>query len=159
MSTRCQVRVEGDVRVLGAENTVRDRLTLYHHSDGYPSYMVRTFVTAFDKYGRGWEGNRVGKVASFLCAVDPGSYEPEDGHQLHGDIEFFYEVHLGSDMTVGARGTWTIKVFEVGGGWGDDQELKLIDEIHLNTNTFEVIAAQYPSLEATHGFQTHSGGI
>lgn len=115
MSTRCQVTVmqEG---MRGWE----ERVTLYHHFDGYPEGMLPLFKKAFeigmtpkgDWHQPGCELGRVGKVASFLCAADPGGFEPEEGHALHGDIEFFYRLwcvnHRGG--TVGDQPTWDVEV-------------------------------------------------
>jgi hypothetical protein len=110
MSTRCQVRVisEGMYSAGG--------VTLYHHCDGYPSGMLPLFAEAFAKFGKGWEAGREGKVAAFLCAADPGGFEPEAGHDLHGDIEYYYKLfavnkHGGSTME---RPRWEVEVYQAG---------------------------------------------
>jgi len=91
----------------------RVKLTLYHHTDGYPEYMVPTIRKAFDTYCQGWEGNRVYKVASALCAVDPLVFEPLDYHELHSDIEFYYVVTiLPNGGFVGEVVRWLVEVYE-----------------------------------------------
>jgi hypothetical protein len=102
MSTRCQVKVVGEG--LGWEDA--EPITLYHHSDGYPSYMLPIIRQGFElavkkntEYSRRYgittdhylmETGQPSKAASFLCAADPGNFEPEAGHELHGDIEWYY---------------------------------------------------------------------
>ena len=93
MSTRAQVQVIEDGKV---------ELTLYHHTDGYPSHMLDCIRNAaqvargteFAKIGWAWEAGRAGKVASFLCTAHPGTMEPEAGHALHGDIEYLYRLNV-----------------------------------------------------------------
>ena len=86
MSTRCQVLVKQE----GLD--WEQKIMLYHHCDGYPEYIVPKIKEAYDLAGDSWCARRAGKVASFLCAVDPGSFEPEAGFDLHGDINCFYEL-------------------------------------------------------------------
>ena len=104
MSTRCQVRV--NQLNCGWDQSV----TLYHHCDGYPSNMLPLIASS---YKPDWEHGRAGKVASFLCAVDPGSFEPESGHDLHGDIEWYYVLNVknNQDGTLGEKPTWEIEVY------------------------------------------------
>ena len=112
MSTRCQVKViqEG----LPWEQAV----TLYHHCDGYPTNMLPLFVKAMDlarktecfsEYALG----RAGKVAGFLCHADPGQFEPEEGHALHLDIEFYYKLFAVNDKSgsMAERPKWKVAVF------------------------------------------------
>ena len=114
MSTRCQVQViqEGLSDLAGGE--WEDKVTLYHHSDGYPSYMLPKIKEAFDKYGVGWEAGRAGKVASFLCAVDPGEFEPEDSHELHDDIEYYYVLHVVNSQggSMAEQPQWLVTVYK-----------------------------------------------
>jgi hypothetical protein len=101
MSTRCQVKV---TELNG------DSVTLYHHCDGYPSNMLPLIASA---YKPDWEHGRVGKVASFLCEVDPGSFEPESGHAKHGDIEWYYILRITNPngIHVNSCSVWTIEVY------------------------------------------------
>ena len=87
MSTRCQVQV------IQEGLTWDGKVTLYHHCDGYPTNILPLIRSAFGA-GSGWQLGRAGKAAGFLCASDPGSFEPEEGHDLHGDIEYYYKVYL-----------------------------------------------------------------
>ena len=112
MSTRCQVQVRhGD-----------EQITLYHHTDGYPSYMLPLFGKAYELSGKGWQAGRVGKIASFLCAADPGVFEPEEGAKLHGDIEWYYRIEPTGETHIGACPLWHITVYDVQ-GWGEAQTL------------------------------------
>jgi hypothetical protein len=84
-----------------------DDVTLYHYSDGYPEYMLPKMAEALEEFSdRGWELGRPGKAASFLCAVDPGIFEPEAGHTLHGDIEYYYKLFVD-------EGTWDVEVYNL----------------------------------------------
>lgn len=108
MSTRCQVRVEGGV------NAPRDTVTLYHHSDGYPTYMLPLFVTARETMGNSWKAGRAGYAASALIHVDVDGYQPESGHELHGDIAWYYVVSVGPSDTFGLganKAEWTVSVY------------------------------------------------
>src|SRR5947209_8649352 len=116
MSTRCQVTVVQE------ETGLDEKVTLYHHTDGYPEYMIPKIAEAFGtfskpkeimkgiSYTRTWELGRAGMVASFLCAVDPGVFEPKDSHDLHGDIEYHYTLYVTSHEggSVGAK--WSVEI-------------------------------------------------
>ena len=99
MSTRCQVRVVADGFAGGHEDKA---ITLYHHCDGYPTNMLPLMLSAF---APDWMHERPGKAAAYLCAVDPGGFEPEEGHELHGDIEWYYVLHVTAEL-------WAVQVFE-----------------------------------------------
>lgn len=119
MSTRCQVQVVETGVNFG------EKVTLYHHTDGYPSNIILLIKKCYTKFSkpkkyafgkvcRKWELGRPGKVASFLCAIDPGVFEPEEGHDLHGDIEYYYV--LTAVNTKGGCTTevpiWNIEIFK-----------------------------------------------
>jgi hypothetical protein len=89
MSTRCQVRVEGGI------NSPGDTVTLYHHCDGYPTGMLPLIAQAVEGRGEDWKMGRAGYAASVIIAQDQDGYEPESGHRLHGDIEWYYVVKVG----------------------------------------------------------------
>lgn len=135
MSTRCQVEVTSS----GLE--WKDSVMLYHHCDGYPSNMLPLIYEAYKtavapgKYGSSaWEAGRPGKAASFLCAADPGQFEPESGDKLHGDIEWFYVVECVNSKggSMAEVPTWNVKVFTPNGsGFWDKpvrKSLKLVAE-------------------------------
>ena len=99
MSTRCQVKVTQSG--LSWESSVM----LYHHCDGYPEHMVKLFRKAYEEgvkptlHGtweskNRWTMGRTGHVGAMLCFVDPRGFEPESGLELHGDIEYFYEIEV-----------------------------------------------------------------
>lgn len=108
MSTRCQVQV-----IEGPE--ARNKVTLYHHYDGYPSKMLPLIHKAYELSGGEWEAGRAGKMASFLCASDPGQFEPEAGHDLHSaDIAYFYTVKPSTDEKhVGVNPKWIVTVYDI----------------------------------------------
>lgn len=113
MSTRCQVKV------IQKGMRWEEAVTLYHHCDGYPSNMLPLIHSAYEP---DWEHGRAGKVASFLCAKNPGEFEPEDHHRIHQDIDWYYVLTVTSDETVGSIPKWSIEVFAVQ-GWGENQKL------------------------------------
>jgi hypothetical protein len=127
MSTRCQVLVEQK----GAG--WNQKVMLYHHCDGYPTNMLPLILRAFKEGEIGWEKGRAGKVASFLCAADPGGFEPESGFQLHGDIEWFYHLKVVNKQggSMAEKPSWIVDVYRPGEGfWTKDnptmKDLKLV---------------------------------
>lgn len=104
MSTRCQVKIHGP------KGKEKDAVTLYHHCDGYPTYMLPTI---FRGYAPDWKHGRIGKAASFIVAADPEEYEIEEGHALHGDIEWYYTIEVVSEQHVNAIPTWKVTVHKV----------------------------------------------
>ena len=128
MSTRCQTKVF-------QTGTGWDQaVTLYHHCDGYPSAMLPLFAEAWLKFGtgsvtgnafpykRGWECGRAGHVASYLCATDPDGFEPEEGHGLHGDIEWYYtlECRNASGGSMAESPEWFVQVHDIENVFTDD---------------------------------------
>ena len=114
MSTRCQVHV--------TKRDGRKLATLYHHCDGYPAGMLplieegrKAAIALFESAEREWaeksgreprkiaeslDGRRVGEspyIANCLVMADPLGYEFEQGHELHGDIEYLYYVKGGAN--------------------------------------------------------------
>jgi hypothetical protein len=131
MSTRCQVKVtDGE-----------QSLTLYHHTDGYPSHMLPVIKKAWDEHGKEWEGARVYKVASMLCAVDPVVFEPLDYHGLHADIEYYYVINCKDTTRVGTRPDWAVTAYEAdfdfGGHKKDDERLHQLGEMKVSQITEE----------------------
>jgi len=125
MSTRSQVIViqEG----LDWEESI----TLYHHWDGYPSGIIPLLWLAYNykrkPFYRGdkdtscmWEKGRAGKAASLLCWAHPAGFEPECGHELHGDIEFYYRLYVVNsdpvrwdvEVLIPKRGFWDAPIEE-----------------------------------------------
>lgn len=131
MSTRCQVRIETEGL------SWKEERWLYHHWDGYPENMIpiinqaqsvvsNNFISmkrdpdTIKSYA--YMNGRAGKVSSFLCAVDPVGFEPEDVGDLHGDIEYLYKLYLvnKSDESYGIISpVWEM---EVEHGYGDKME-------------------------------------
>lgn len=107
MSTRCQVRVQDKTSAF----------TLYHHYDGYPTNMLglideawRNFsVKAAQSYAT-YHLTRAPKVASLLCAIDPGGFEPEMFNDLHGDIEWYYVLNVTSQN---GDPKWHVNIYTV----------------------------------------------
>ena len=100
MSTRCQVRVQDE----------HEAITLYHHCDGYPDNMLPLIASAHEKYNTSFRSGRAGHSASFLCAADPEGFEVEEGHELHGDIEWYYRVAV-LETPDRQRGLWNVTVY------------------------------------------------
>ena len=96
MSTRCQVKVTG------TDINNADSFTMYHHCDGYPSYMLPIIASGWQDT---WQAGRIGKAAAMVVGADIRGFELEQGHEIHGDIEYYYVV----DVTNGA---WAITVYE-----------------------------------------------
>ena len=134
MSTRSQIQV----RQTGMQGDWDDKITLYHHSDGYPSNILTLIQKAYEDVKSGaifalnedmkrlhdeypkytlWKLGRAGKVASYLCAEDPGEFEPEAGHELHGDIEWYYIVECVNEHggSMAENPTWKIYIYEMQG--------------------------------------------
>ena len=99
MSTRCQVKVTQTG--LSWEQS----LMLYHHCDGYPEHMLACMQKALTLmyapkdmgtwlHTNAWQAGRAGSVAAYLCHAHPAGFEPEAGFELHGDIEYFYELEV-----------------------------------------------------------------
>jgi hypothetical protein len=133
MSTRCQVVIQG-------EGYDTESLTMYHHCDGYPSYMIPLLQKAakillkesgtvkynsvdspaYDITSMPWEAGRVSKVASCLCAADPLGFEPEKTNDLHSDIEYLYELIVSGEGHCVARVQWSVTVFTPNSGFWDN---------------------------------------
>lgn len=118
MGTRCQVQV------VQAGTGWDEKVTLYHHFDGYPENILGLMRIAYTRFvvmrtkaagaeaDRAWEGGRAGKAASFLCSVDPGQFEPEEGHERHGDIEYWYTLTVQNHQqgSIGEMPTWSVEI-------------------------------------------------
>lgn len=104
MSTRCQTKI------VGTDFEKHEAITLYHHCDGYPSNMVPLLASA---YAPDWEHGRVGKAAAYVIATDPGGFEPESSHALHGDIEWYYVLSISSQGHVADVPKWNLTVYDV----------------------------------------------
>ena len=120
MSTRCQVQVIEEPGIWG------EKITLYHHRDGYPANMIPTFQNAL-KEAREYLNHqytwfkpshahstlgRAGVVAAFLCRHDPTGFEPEEGHGLHGDIEYYYKLYvMDSSPALAGAAQWEVEVY------------------------------------------------
>ena len=139
MSTRSQVKVtDGD-----------NSLTLYHHTDGYPSGILPLIRQAWTKYGQEWEGARVYKVASMLCAVDPVIFEPLDYHTIHGDIEFYYLIDCKGTAHIGTKPDWTVTTYAVSFDFRHMGEEPKADEERLHAlHTCKVSELTDPVIEA-----------
>ena len=114
MSTRAQIQVIGG----------NEKLTMYKHTDGYPGGVLPLFKQAYDmpfnREVKGidgklhkadiWRAGRTFKVASYICSTEPGTIEPLDYHDLHGDIEYFYKVTIKTDLNED-NPQWYLEVF------------------------------------------------
>lgn len=119
MSTRAEVLVTSAEGRMGGSH---EKVYLYHHSEGYPSYMLPMFKKALAKFGGkivghdyrkgGWKAGRAGYVAGFLCAQDYGLFEPEDCDDAgkHRDLSYFYILRVSSTQHPDEHGVWTVEV-------------------------------------------------
>jgi hypothetical protein len=104
--------------------------------------MIPIIKKAYEMSGKQWKSERAGKAASFLCAADPGVFEPEEGHILHGDIEYYYRIHL--------EGIWQVEIFEPKEGFGDNsgEEDLVLHTPKRPLNEFTEEEDKYPSVAA-----------
>ena len=130
MSTRCQTMIlAGNKEDKGQFS---EDVTLFHHCDGMPSSMVPLFWQAYqfgivpivpdwnkdepnaeptDAYQ--WQTFRGGYAASYLCYIDTRGFWPESGHQLHGDIAFYYKLYVGGKKVKGQKyNQWELEIFK-----------------------------------------------
>lgn len=114
MSTRCQVLVYGNVES-------NDRfVNLYHHTDGYPSYMMPLIAKAHRAWLRSQQldclKGRSEKVASFLAGADPDVFEFHSKHfrydegsknpSFNCDLDYIYIIKIdGNDWDFQIRST------------------------------------------------------
>jgi hypothetical protein len=132
MSTSCQVQV------VQQDLHWEDNITLYHHWDGYPENIIPLIYKAYSYSDSPSSDNenycktdlmkeRAGKVASLLCWADPAQFEPEQGHQLHADIQYYYRLYCSWSRR-DHRAIWEVEIFgtdwssEFGNGWNDEQK-------------------------------------
>jgi hypothetical protein len=151
MSTRCQVQVV-------SANNDDSMVTLYHHTDGYPSYMVPLIAKAYRHaikpsphgYARAWQAARVGKAAGELCWADPGVMEPEAGHELHGDIEYLYRVYVSGGMHIKATGKWEVEILIPNESrvWTEWTGQPTVQDMELHTPRTEVLKLSRSILRA-----------
>jgi hypothetical protein len=102
MSTRCQVAV-----IEQGKNLI---ITLYHHTDGYPEFIIPKIFEAYSWEGDEWVKTKAGKVTSLLCWSDPGVFEPENSHMLHLDITYYYRLYCGELMDDHAN--WDVEIYK-----------------------------------------------
>lgn len=120
MGTRCQVHVVQEN--VGWEQAV----FLYHHFDGYPENILPLIGAAELSIpaNERWKAGRTGIAAAFLCYSDPGGFEPEEGHELHGDISYFYELYLINiaSGSMAENPIWEVAIYEPPDAWNEERE-------------------------------------
>ena len=141
MGTRCQVKVKEHGVICPQEE-----VTLYHHFDGYPSNMVPLIAKAYEA---DWKHGRVGKVATFLVTQDAEGYEIEQGHELHGDIEWYYILDVKSEQHIGAIPEWFLRVYKTPFNCYSIHDMKLvfsgpIEDAEKNIEAMEEMQAWEP---------------
>jgi len=130
-----------------------ESVLMYHHSDGYPSNILPLLHDGYEIAkkkerkqherifaGRPykpdlWETSRAGKVAGFIAASDPGSFEPEQGKQLHGDIEWFYVVR--PVQKTGSPPEWLVDVYVPKSGFWDNSTRSNLKKVATGINVTE----------------------
>ena len=108
MSTRCQLQVVEE----GSD--YKERITLYHHNDGYPVYMIPMIYRAWIKANEVYFPLQVGRAevaTEILCLTDRGGFKWEKGHRLHGDIEHYYRLHCWYSK-LEETPVWELDVYE-----------------------------------------------
>jgi hypothetical protein len=130
MSTRCQSRIIAGNKEDNSQFS--EDVSLYHHCDGYPEWMVplfwkayqfgiTPFVPEWEKDNPNaevtdvckWQAFRAGYAASFLCHIDPRGFVPENGHHLHGDIEWFYKLYVSGKTVNGQeQRQWELEIYK-----------------------------------------------
>lgn len=122
MATRANIEL-CDKRVTNGKITWQAGVLLYHHWDGYPTWMgpelermlklvKAALATAGFSYW--WDSERVGALMIKLSAddmSDKGIPRFQPCTALHGDIEYLWRVHLG------ASGQYEIQCFQVRMDW------------------------------------------
>ncbi|PIN75345.1 hypothetical protein COV18_04110 [Candidatus Woesearchaeota archaeon CG10_big_fil_rev_8_21_14_0_10_37_12] len=117
MGTRMQVKIsqEGLTCSDGEGNRFHllDEVMLYNHDHGAPEEALAKLAEAFYLSGGNYKAGRSGKVASFLCATDPGGFEPMSDMGLNPDLNFVYNLFLvnvnGGSMD--DRPRWDVEVY------------------------------------------------
>ena len=106
MSTRCQVQI------IEKSQETHNMITLYHHSDGYPEYMVPVIYKAYiyEDHDKD-EKTRAEKVARLIFYADPMGFVLEKGNALRGDIEYLYQLYCHFDHAEN-REIWEIDILK-----------------------------------------------
>jgi len=107
MSTRANVLIKGKLPGSYPGKDVEEFL-LYHHTDGYPEYMLETFRKAWQMARDKWDCGCPEVVVSFLCAVDPGIYIPKQGLDLSPDIEYLYILNTVFPTNGNSKPYWRV---------------------------------------------------
>jgi len=149
VSTRCQIRIIQE----GLSN--EDSVTLYHHWDGYPENMIKLFKSAFEKIGTDsseshsepWKSGRAGKCASYLCAVDPGGFEPEEGHALHFDIAYYYRIFCENQRKEKERTIWEVEILKPTEGFWDNPDEEHLKVIQKRTSLMDINEMKIDEIE------------
>jgi hypothetical protein len=129
MSIRCQVQV------IQEGLSWEERVSLYLHDPGCPSYIIPVMRQAYryqrEKYWdqepdentfNWWRKGRPRKVASYLCWAAPGIFEPLDYHDIHPDINYYYRLYCVNNDQAGDV-VWEVEVFILG---ESSRDLRLI---------------------------------
>lgn len=100
-------------------------VSLYHKGHGFPIYMFKLFEQAYEKFVRHADdaerfiSTNPGKVASFLCHIDPWGFEPLAGHDRIVFVQWYYIINILSKYhgCTTKYPTWQVSVFrtEIGG--------------------------------------------
>lgn len=127
------------------------KITLYHHSDGYPTNMLEEIKDAYEQaiarlrkelpqYPQYFKLRWTGSMASFLSAENPTGFEQEKGNALHGDIEWYYVIKPKKMPEGEEIPEWEVTVYKV---TGRDEDQKLIpivrDEVRKAAKAAEKI--------------------
>jgi len=98
---------------------------LYKNRNGKPSQIIPLIKKAYKKFiidveqisnklpelkpNQRWRGGRSGKVASYLCAIDPGELEPSNSDY---DVQYYYNLFIVNPLggKVGDYPFWELEI-------------------------------------------------
>jgi hypothetical protein len=138
MSTRANIELyDGWKRDNGRVTEWRKGVLLYHHCDGYPSWMgpelerkLKKAKEELEKAGfpYWWDSERVGALIVKLSANESELHKNvptfQPCLQLHGDIEYLWRIFLGPE-----DGDYHIQCFSIARHWEKD-EVEYLKEVN-----------------------------
>ena len=140
MSTRANIELYDGWKKeneIGKRTVWKKGVLLYHHCDGYPSWMGPELERKLKEteeelkkagYPYWWDSERVGAL---IVKLSPSADELHGGVptfqpclDLHGDIEYLWRIFLGPE-----DGEYEIQCFRVTWDWEKD-EIKGLEELN-----------------------------
>lgn len=107
MSTRANITIDTKRMTPKGDS---NRVWLYHHWDGYPSWLgveLGNFLKENGNPANIWEGDNIRLANKLIKRTDDDGYELTCGQ--HGDIEFLYQIDTDAKtIKVLAVDFWTV---------------------------------------------------